>query len=90
MERRDRRASCIRWASSCRAGNDLPARRKLRSIIGRSCRSSFHQHATISPWATASHPNSEVKHGRAQVVLPSGRGGEGWVLHVPRHRGLVA
>ena len=35
------------------------------------------QHAATSPRVTASHSNSEVKLGRAQVVLPSGRGREG-------------
>eukprot|EP00967_Tisochrysis_lutea_P052235 scaffold64698_cov35-Tisochrysis_lutea.AAC.2 len=44
--------------------------------------SKFVVHAAISPWVTASHPNSAVKQGRAQVVLRWGTTREGWVLHV--------
>jgi hypothetical protein len=39
-------------------------------------------HAATSPRVTASHPNSEVKLGRVWVVLPSGTGWEGQMLHV--------
>ena len=37
-------------------------------------------HAATSPRVTASHPNSEVKLGRVEVVLSSGRGWEGSML----------
>ena len=39
-------------------------------------------HAATSPRVTASHPNSEVKLGRVEVVLSSGRGWEGSMLYV--------
>jgi hypothetical protein len=39
-------------------------------------------HAATSPRVTASHPNSEVKLGRAEVVLSWGTRWEGSVLHV--------
>ena len=42
----------------------------------------FLTHAATSPRVTASHPNSEVKLGRVWVVLPSGTGWEGQMLHV--------
>ena len=42
----------------------------------------FSSHAATSPRVTASHPNSEVKLGRVWVVLPSGTGWEGQMLHV--------
>ena len=38
-------------------------------------------HAATPPWVTETHPNFEVKQGRAEVVLASGRGGEGAMLH---------
>ena len=38
--------------------------------------------AAISPWLTASHPNSEVKQGRVAVVLRWGTTREGAMLHL--------
>ena len=52
-------------------------------VIGRCCKKFISKerlsksHAATSPRVTASHSNSEVKLGRAQAVLPSGRGREG-------------
>ena len=48
-------------------------------------------YAIIPSRVTASHPNSEVKLDRDDVVLPSGRGWEGSLSHILRlHGGLIA
>ena len=59
-----------------------PATTQSQSVDKRLHTAALWTCSTTSSRVTASHPNSEVKLGRVWVVLPSGTGWEGQMLHV--------